>query len=73
MPPARIIPALDEAEDGDPGFDLRLEFGALERGEQALCRRAEGALSARRVVVGVADRAHRRTNTGITTALAELD
>src|SRR6266446_6823875 len=54
MPPARVVPALDEVEDRQAGVGLRgealpIEQLALERREETF---AEG------VVVGVADRAH---------------
>ena len=44
MPAARVIPALDEAEDGHPGLGLGAEAAAveqlaLERGEEALAQR----------------------------------
>ena len=60
----RIVPALDEVEDSETSLDLVLETRsieelALERGEEAL---------AHRVVVGVADRAHRRPHAHLATA-----
>ena len=66
---AWIVEALDELEDGHARFGLRLEPAAieklaLERGEEALRHR---------VVVGVADRAHRGPHAGLAAALAERD
>jgi hypothetical protein len=58
MPTVRVVPALDVLEDGHADRRLgrealAIEQLALERGEEAL---------ADRVVVGVADRAHRRAD-----------
>jgi len=57
----RIVPALDEVEDGHPGPGpvseaVLLEELAFEGGEEAL---------AERIVVGVAAGAHRRTHPGM--------
>lgn len=67
MPAARIVPALDEVEDGSarlhPGAEpLAIEQLALERGEEAL---AEG------VIVRVAHAAHRRADAGVPAPLAK--
>jgi hypothetical protein len=64
---ARVVPALDEFEDGQAGLDPGLEAAAveefaLEGGEEAL---------AERVVVGVADRSHRRAHTHLPTPQAK--
>ena len=64
-----VVPAFDEVEDGEPRLDLRPEALAIE--ELAL-ERCEEAL-AERVVVGIADAAHRRPDAGLGTALAERD
>ena len=69
MAAPRIVPAFDEIEDGEPRLDLRaepvpIEEFALERREEALTQR---------VVVRVADAAHRRAHPGLRTALAEGD
>src|SRR5213593_1048818 len=69
MPPARVVPALDEVEDGEACLGrcrepLPIEQLALERREEAL---------AERVVVGIADRAHRGPGVGLTTAEPEGD
>ena len=55
MPAMRVVEALDEVEHGEARLDLRAEAGpieelALERGEETLTQR---------VVVAIADRAHR--------------
>ena len=69
MPPARIVPALDELENGDARLSLRTEAApinklAFERGEEAL---AHG------VVVAVANRAHGRAHAGLPAAIAKSD
>jgi len=63
----RVVPALDEVEDGHSGLGLVLEavlFGelALEGGEEAL---------AEPVVLGVPDGAHRGTDPGMLVPEAE--
>ena len=69
MPPVRVVPALDEVEDGHAGLGLGREAAAieqltLERGEEAL---AEG------VVVGVAHVAHGGPDAGFAAAEAKGD
>ena len=69
MSTARIVEALDELEDSNARFGLRLEATpieqlAFERGEEALRHR---------VVVSVSDRSHRGANTRLPTSFAELD
>src|SRR5262245_25231260 len=69
MTAVRIVPTLDEVEDGHPRFGLAGEPAAvqqlaLEGREEAL---AEG------VVVGVAHGAHRGADSGLMTAEAEGD
>src|SRR5579864_5227127 len=64
---ARVVPALDPLEHRHLGLGLALEPPSvqeltLERGEEALRHR---------VVVGIADRAHGRHDTGLPAALAE--
>jgi hypothetical protein len=65
----RIIPALNELEDGESCFALSLE--AMLDEQLALERRVEAL--AHRIVVAVANRTHRRTDTRFATALAEGD
>ena len=65
----RVVPALDEVEDGHSGLGLDLEAVlveelALEGGEEAL---------AESVVVGVADGAHGGTHAGMLASEAEGD
>ena len=65
----RIVEAFDELEDGHPRLAVRSEATsidqlAFEGGEETL---------AHRIVVGVADRACRRTNAGLLAAIAESD
>src|SRR5215831_14568789 len=69
MAAPRIVPAFDEIEDGEACLDLRAEAVPIE--ELALERREETL--AQRVVVRVADAAHRRSNARLRTALAEGD
>ena len=69
VPTVRVVPALDEVEDRDAGLGLRAEAVAIE---QLAFERGEEAL-AHRVVVSVADRAHRRPDAGLAAALAEGD
>ena len=69
MAPFRIVPALDELEDGHAGLRLGLELPpieqlALQGGEEAL---------AHRIVVGIANRPHRRPDAGFLAAQAEGD
>ena len=69
MPPTRIVPALDEVEDGEARLGrcrepLPIEQLALKGREEAL---------AERVVVGIAHRAHRGPDTGLATAEPERD
>ena len=69
VPPARVVEALDEVEDGHLRLGLRLEAFAVEK--LALERREEAL--AERVVVRVADRAHRGSDTGLPAAQPERD
>ena len=69
MPPVRVVPALDEVEDGHPGLGLGGEAApvqqlALEGGEETL---TEG------VVVGVAHAPHGRPDTRLAAAEAKGD
>lgn len=61
MPAVRVVPALDEVEDRHTGFALVAEPMAVE---QLALQGREEALT-HRVVVAVADRAHRRTDTDL--------
>ena len=65
--PAGVVEALDEAEDFTPRVRRRRKAASVE--ELALQRREEAL--AHRVVVGVADRAHRLHDARFTTALSE--
>src|SRR5690606_191746 len=67
VPTMRVVPALDPFEDGHAGFRLALEPPTIQ---QLALQRREEALS-HRIVVGVADRAHRRHDAGFLAALAE--
>jgi len=67
MPAARVVPALDEVEDGDAGRGLRREALAIE--QLALERREEAF--AEGVVVGIAHRPHRGPAAGRATAEPE--
>ncbi len=67
MPPARVVPALDELEEREPGRGVRGEAGA---GQELAFQGREEAL-AHRIVVAVADRAHRGSYAGLAAALAE--
>ena len=58
MAAARVVPAFDEVEDGEAGVGLSWEPLSIE---QLALERCEEAL-AERVVVGVADTAHRGPN-----------
>jgi hypothetical protein len=62
-----VVPAFDEVEDGEPRLRLSLEPAAIE--EFALEGREEAL--AQRVVVRVADAAHRRPDAGFVTSRAE--
>src|ERR1700704_1638931 len=69
MTASRVVEALDELEHRDPRLGLSLEPTpveklAFQRGEEAL---------AHRIVVGVANRAHRRAHPGLAAAVAELN
>src|SRR6266536_4008326 len=69
MAPPRVVPTLDVSEQRDPRRRLGLEAApvkefALQAGEEAFRHR---------VVVGVADAAHRRANAHLQAALAERD
>ena len=64
-----IVEAFDELKDGDLRLAVRSEAAsidqlAFESGEETF---------AHRIVVGVADRACRRTNAGLLAAIAEGD
>jgi len=65
----QIVEALDEGEHCASRLGLRLEPAALE---QFAFEGREEAL-AHGVVIGIADRTHRGSHTGLTTAVAELD
>ena len=67
MATMRVVPPLDELEDGEASLDLSREASAveefaLEGGEEAL---AEG------VVIGVAHGSHRRPDAGLAAPLPE--
>src|SRR5712671_2913909 len=69
MAAMRIVPTLDEFEDGHARFYLGFEAAAVEQftfesGEETL---------AHRVIEAIADRAHRGPHTGLAAALAEGD
>ena len=64
MPPMRVVPALDEVDDGHAGLGLGGEAAAvqelaLEGGEEALTES---------IVVGVPDAPHRRPDPGLAAA-----
>src|SRR5437879_13434315 len=67
MSTPRIVPAFDEAEDGEARVGLRAEAVAME---QLALERREEAL-AHGVVVGIAHTTHRRPDAGLATAPAE--
>ena len=69
VPPARVVEALDEVEDGHLRLGLRLEAFAVEK--LALERREEAL--AERVVVSVTDGAHRGPDTGLLASQPEGD
>src|SRR5215472_6329777 len=62
-----IVPTLDEIEDANPRLLRCAERDAVE--QFALQRREEAF--AQRIVVAIADRAHRRTDASFSTATAE--
>ncbi len=64
-----VVPALDELEDGELRLGMRTEGRAIDEFTFE-CR--EEAL-AHRVVVAIADRPHRRTDTGLLAASPERD
>src|SRR5215467_12514733 len=66
---SRIVEALDEGEHCASRLGLRLEPAAIE---QFAFEGREEAL-AHGIVISIADRTHRRSHTGLTTAVAELD
>src|SRR5207253_8185428 len=67
MAASRVVPAFDEVEDGEAGVGLSREPLSIE---QLALERCEEAL-AERVVVGVADTAHRGPNAGRPTPTSE--
>src|SRR6201997_5892202 len=69
MTASRIVEALDEGEYGASRLGLRLEPAAIE---QFAFEGREEAL-AHGIVISIADRTHRGSHTGLTTAVAELD
>ena len=67
VPPVRVVPPFDVAEDRNPGLGLRVKDAsvqklALESGKEVLSHR---------VVVRVTDRAARRSDAHLTAALPE--
>ena len=69
MTPPWVVPSLDVGKQGQPRLGVALEATpidqfALEAGEEAF---------GHRVVVGVADAAHRRADTHLLATLAERD
>src|SRR6266852_3884184 len=69
MAAMRIVPTLDEFEDGHARFYLGFEAAAVE---QFAFERGKEAL-AHRVIEAIADGAHRRSHAGLAAALAEGD
>jgi len=69
VPPARVVPAFDPAEDSQTRLGLALEAAPVE---QLAFETREEALG-HGVVVGVSDRAHRRTHAHLPAAVAEGD
>src|ERR1700736_3095298 len=67
MAAMRIVPTLDEFEDGHARFYLGFEAAAVE---QFAFERGKEAL-AHRVIEAIADRAHRGSHAGLAAALAE--
>ena len=67
MAPSRIVPALDELEDGHPCFGMRPEPPALE---QLAFEGREEAL-AHRIVVAIPDRSGGGAHAGVPASLAE--
>src|SRR5712692_2203245 len=69
MAAVRIVPTLDEFEDGHARFYLGFEAAAVE---QFTFERGEETL-AHRVIETIADRAHRGPHAGLAATLAEGD
>lgn len=69
MPPMRIVPTLDEVEDRERSFTLRFE--AMLHKQFAFERSVEAF--AHCVIVGIADRTHRRPHAGFAAPSAERD
>jgi hypothetical protein len=69
MSPTRVVPAFDVGEVRETGPRLCLETAPLDQLELEACNEALG----HRVVVGVADTAHRRSRAALLAALAERD
>src|SRR5713101_8652238 len=67
MAAVRIVPTLDEFEDGHARFYLGFEAAAVE---QFAFERGKEAL-AHRVIEAIADGAHRGSHAGLAAALAE--
>src|SRR6266852_2038948 len=67
MAAMRIVPTLDEFEDGHARFYLGFEAAAVE---QFAFERGKEAL-AHRVIEAIAERAHRGSHAGLAAALAE--
>src|SRR2546428_11413283 len=67
MAAMRIVPTLDEFEDGHARFNLGFEAAAVE---QFAFERGKEAL-AHRVIEAIADRAHRGSHAGFAAALAK--
>src|SRR5712671_5799425 len=67
MAAMRIVPTLDEFEDGHARFYLGFEAAAVE---QFTFERGEETL-AHRVIEAIADRAHRRPQAGLLATFAE--
>src|SRR5207244_1333935 len=69
VPPPRIVEALDEVEDRESGLSRRAQGDAIE---QLAFQRGKETL-AQRVVIAVADRAHRGADASGAAAEAEAD
>ena len=69
MAPSRIVPALDELNDGHSGLGLGLELAPVE---QFAFERREEAL-AHGVVISIANRSHGWSYTGFLVSQAEDD
>ena len=67
MSAVRIVPGLDEAENGHARFGLRLEAAARQKFAFERCEEA----FAHRVVVTIRNRSHRRANIGFLAAQSE--